>query len=160
VIRLLLKTRHVSFALTLLALVLLAIFGKRVGYEQSIKSFFADDDPHMAAYQAAAKVFGDDNFVFIAYDDPDLLTSAGMDRVAELAAAVGAHRTVPGDLAGFDIAIGGRRRLASVEAERAAVDAAARGGATWWVEYIHPGPPDEMFQGVRRGPVRATADIG
>ena len=88
-IRALLKARHVSFAVTAVALVLLAIFGKRVSYEQSIKSFFADDDPDMARYQAAAKVFGDDNFVFIAYDDPDLLTPAGMDRVAELAAAVG-----------------------------------------------------------------------
>ncbi len=85
----LLKARHVSFAVTAMALVLLAIFGKRVSYEQSIKSFFADDDPNMARYQAAAKVFGDDNFVFIAYDDPGLLTAAGMDRVAELAAAVG-----------------------------------------------------------------------
>src|SRR2546430_8797599 len=89
VIRFLLKARHVSFAVTAVALVLLILFGKRVTYEQSIKSFFADDDPNMAAYQAAAKVFGDDNFVFIAYDDPDLLTPAGMDRVAELAAAVG-----------------------------------------------------------------------
>src|SRR4051812_10797759 len=43
----------------------------------------------MATYQEAAKVFGDDNFVFVAYDDPDLLTPAGMDRVAELAEAVG-----------------------------------------------------------------------
>jgi hypothetical protein len=25
---------------------------------------------------------------------------------------------------------------------------------------VHPGPPDEMFQAVRRGPVRATADVG
>ena len=37
-------------------LVLLVLFGKRVSYEQSIKSFFADDDPDMAAYQKAAKV--------------------------------------------------------------------------------------------------------
>jgi predicted RND superfamily exporter protein len=89
VIQALLKARHVSFGVTAVALVLLAIFGKRVGYEQSIKSFFADDDPNMARYQAAAKVFGDDNFVFIAYDDPALLTPEGMDRVAELVAAVG-----------------------------------------------------------------------
>jgi predicted RND superfamily exporter protein len=88
VIRALLKARHVSFGVTAVALVLLAIFGKRVGYEQSIKSFFADDDKDMLAYQEAAKVFGDDNFVFIAYDDRDLLTPAGMDRVAELAAMV------------------------------------------------------------------------
>jgi predicted RND superfamily exporter protein len=89
VIRALLNARHVSFTLTAVALVLLALFGKRVSYEQSIKSFFADDDPNMAAYQKAAKVFGDDNFAFVIYDDPDLFTPAGMDRVAELAAAIG-----------------------------------------------------------------------
>ncbi len=43
----------------------------------------------MAVYQKAAQTFGDDNFVFLVYDDPELLTPAGMDRVAELAEAVG-----------------------------------------------------------------------
>jgi predicted RND superfamily exporter protein len=89
VIRILLKARHVTFALTALGLVLLLAFGRKVSYEQSIKSFFADDDPVMTTYQEAARSFGDDNFVFIAYDDPQLVTAAGMDRVAELAAAVG-----------------------------------------------------------------------
>ena len=60
-----------------------------MSYEQSISSFFADDDPDMLVYQQAARTFGDDNFVFLVYDDPELLTPAGMDRVAELAAAVG-----------------------------------------------------------------------
>lgn len=91
-IRALLKARHVLFALTALGLGLLLAFGQRVGYEQSIKSFFADDDPVMAAYQEAARSFGDDNFVFLAYDDPRLLTPGGMDRVAELAEAVGPAR--------------------------------------------------------------------
>jgi predicted RND superfamily exporter protein len=67
---------------------LLVLFGKRVSYEQSIGSFFADDDPDMAVYQKAASAFGDDNFVFLVYDDPELVTPHGMDRVAELAAAV------------------------------------------------------------------------
>ena len=70
-------------------LVLLAWTGKRVSYEQSINSFFADDDPDMAVYQQAAATFGDDNFVFVVYDDPALLTPAGMDRVAELADGLG-----------------------------------------------------------------------
>jgi predicted RND superfamily exporter protein len=100
----LLKARHVSFAVTAIALVLLALYGKRVSYEQSIKSFFADDDPNMALYQAAARSFGDDNFAFIAYDDADLLTPTGMDRVAELAAAVGPDQ------------IGGVRRVESLDA--------------------------------------------
>jgi uncharacterized protein len=89
VIRALLKARYLSFAVTAAAFLILIFFGKRVGYEQSISSFFAEDDPDMNAYQKAAKVLGDDNFVFVSYDDPDLLTPAGMDRVAELARAVG-----------------------------------------------------------------------
>jgi predicted RND superfamily exporter protein len=89
VIPLLLKARHVAFGGVVLLLVLLILFGKRVSYEQSIKSFFADDDPVMAVYQQAARSFGDDNFVFVAYDDPGLFSTAGMDRVGELAAAVG-----------------------------------------------------------------------
>ena len=67
----------------------LVCFGKKVSYEQSIGSFFADDDPYMAVYQKAASSFGDDNFVFLAYDDPNLITPGGLDRVAELAALVG-----------------------------------------------------------------------
>lgn len=92
VIRLLLSVRHATLALVVLLLAYLATFGDRVSYEQSIQSFFADDDPAILAYQAASATFGDDNFVFLAYDDPDLLTPAGMDRVAELAAAVGPDR--------------------------------------------------------------------
>ena len=87
-IRVLLQARYVAFAAVALLLVFLIVFGRRVTYEQSINSFFADDDPAMLAYQKAARTFGDDNFVFLVYDDPELLTPAGMDRVAELAASV------------------------------------------------------------------------
>jgi predicted RND superfamily exporter protein len=69
-------------------LVALAFLGKKVSYEQSIGSFFADDDPRMAVYQKASAAFDDDNFVFLVYDDPELISPAGLDRVAELAAAV------------------------------------------------------------------------
>ena len=55
-IGLLLRWRYVSAAATASCSVLLVLFGKRVSYEQSIKSFFADDDPDMAAYQKAATV--------------------------------------------------------------------------------------------------------
>ncbi len=88
-IELLLKARHVAFVGVLLLLAALVVGGRRVSYEQSIKSFFADDDPVMTVYQEAAKSFGDDNFVFVAYDDPALFTAEGMDRVSRLAAALG-----------------------------------------------------------------------
>lgn len=88
-IEILLRARYVVFAAILLLLVGLIIAGKRVSYEQSIKSFFADDDPVMAVYQKAAQSFGDDNFIFVVYDDDALFTKAGMDRVAELSASMG-----------------------------------------------------------------------
>lgn len=88
-IRFLLNARYVALVGSTLLLVLLMAFGGRVGYEQSINSFFADDDPVMATYQRAARSFGDDNFVFVAYDDPSLFSAAGMDRVSDLSKAVG-----------------------------------------------------------------------
>ena len=91
-IRALLAARYVTFTAVVLLLLALASFGKRVGYEQSINSFFADDDPYMAVYQKAAATFGDDNFVFLVYDDPALVSPQGLARVSELAAAVAPDR--------------------------------------------------------------------
>jgi len=97
VIGLLLRSRFVTAAVTAVVLILLVLFGKKVSYEQSIGSFFADDDPSMAVYQRVAHAFGDDNFVFLVYDDPELVSPGGLDRVAELAAAVKPER-IPGVL--------------------------------------------------------------
>jgi predicted RND superfamily exporter protein len=84
----LLGARFVLFGSVVLALILLAAFGQRVSYQQSINSFFADDDPAIRVYRQASQIFGDDNFVFVVYDDPALITPAGLDRVAELASAL------------------------------------------------------------------------
>jgi len=89
VIRTLLSARYATFAAVVILFVALAWTGKRVTYEQSINSFFAEDDRYMQVYQQAARTFGDDNFAFLAYEDPELLTVAGLDRVSELAEAVG-----------------------------------------------------------------------
>jgi predicted RND superfamily exporter protein len=92
VIRALLAARYLTFSALVVLLLALALGGRRVTYEQSISSFFAEDDPYMRVYQKAAATFGDDNFVFIVYDDRELLTPQGLDRVAELAAAVAPSR--------------------------------------------------------------------
>src|SRR4051794_9592820 len=89
------RARFVTAAATAIVLVLLVLFGKKVSYEQSIGSFFAEDDPYMAVYEKAARSFGDDNFVFLVYDDPELVSPQGLDRVSELAAAVAPGR-IPG----------------------------------------------------------------
>ena len=91
----LLRSRRVTIAAVVLLLVGLVIAGKRVSYEQSIRSFFAEDDPAIIDYTRASAAFGDDNFVFVSYDDPGLLTPGGMDRVAELAAELGPSK-IPG----------------------------------------------------------------
>jgi predicted RND superfamily exporter protein len=94
VIRFLLRARYVSTALVVLLMAGLLVWGRHVRYEQSIQSFFAEDDPTVVDYQAASAAFGNDNVIFVCYDDPELLTPAGMGRVAELAQALGpAHNT-------------------------------------------------------------------
>jgi predicted RND superfamily exporter protein len=95
VIRALISARYVTFAVVLVALVFLILGGRRVSYEQSINSFFADDDPYMRVYQQASRTFGDDNFVFVVYDDAELISPAGMDRVSELAGLI-APSKIPG----------------------------------------------------------------
>ncbi|GAA1906255.1 LLM class flavin-dependent oxidoreductase [Lapillicoccus jejuensis] len=72
---------------------------------------------------------------------------------AQLVAAVAEHR---GSSDGLDVAVGGRRRLTSLTAERAAVEAARDGGATWWLEFLPPATPSQMLDTVRAGPVRAA----
>ena len=95
VIASLLRYRWASFGLVALSLVAFLVAGKRVGYEQSIRSFFGDNDPDIIAYNTASAAFGDDNFVFVAYDDPELISAGGMDRVAELARVLGSNN-LPG----------------------------------------------------------------
>ena len=81
------------------------------------------------------------------------------DDVRALVAAVTRHRgsdTAGSDGAGFDVAVGGRRRLDDAAAEREAVEAAEAGGATWWLEFVHPDRFLLMLDSVGRGPLRAA----
>jgi uncharacterized protein len=89
VIDFLLKVRGISIGAVALLLLALFLVGKPVHYEQSVRSFFADNDPAIIDYEKVSATFGDDNLVFVSYDDPALLTPGGMDRVAELAREVG-----------------------------------------------------------------------
>jgi predicted RND superfamily exporter protein len=88
VIRWLLAARYASTALVLVVFATLLAWGRHVDYEQSIQSFFSAEDPAVVNYQAASEAFGNDNVVFVCYDDPELMTAAGMERLAELAEAL------------------------------------------------------------------------
>ncbi|MGE0376566.1 MAG: RND family transporter, partial [Planctomycetaceae bacterium] len=61
--------------------------------DESVESFYAPDDPHLLAYLDSKRTFGGDEFVFVAYQDPQLLEQVGLDRVQEFAGQLAA---VPG----------------------------------------------------------------
>ncbi len=91
-IRALIAARYALLLAVVAAFVGLIALGKHVTYEQSLESFFPGDDPAVIEYKKASKAFGNDNIIFVSYDDKDLLTVAGLDRVRELAGAVGPKR--------------------------------------------------------------------
>ncbi len=73
--------------------------------------------------------------------------------VQALVPSVTRHRG--SDSPSIDVAVGGRRRLDDVDAEQEAIDGAAAGGASWWLEFIPPDPRQRMLNSVGRGPLRA-----
>lgn len=88
-IELLIRARYAVFGVVLALTAFFLISGKRVDYEQSIQSFFADDDPAIVEYSNASRLFGNDNVIFICYKDNNIFSKEGMDRIADLAARVG-----------------------------------------------------------------------
>ncbi len=81
----LIRARYFTAALTAVLGLYFVWAGRHVAYEQSIKSFFASDDPAILKFEQWARVFGYDNVLFVCYEDPDQLTPAGLERVAKLA---------------------------------------------------------------------------
>jgi alkanesulfonate monooxygenase SsuD/methylene tetrahydromethanopterin reductase-like flavin-dependent oxidoreductase (luciferase family) len=74
--------------------------------------------------------------------------------IGELVATITAQRA--SNAGPLDVAIGGRRRLEDLDAERNAVQAARDGGATWWLEFVPPAPGEQMLALVDAGPIRAA----
>lgn len=65
----------------------------RLELDESIESFYAPDDPHLIDYLDSKRMFGGDEFVFVAYHDPELLEMEGLERVQAFADQLSA---VPG----------------------------------------------------------------
>ena len=84
----LIRARHAVAAAAVALLVVLLLYGEEVRFDQSLESFFAADDPVVLAYKEASGLFGHDQFVFVAYDDPALVTPEGMERVGSLADSI------------------------------------------------------------------------
>jgi predicted RND superfamily exporter protein len=72
----------------------LAIYPSRqLSFEHSIESLYAPGNPRLVDYVKSKSLFGGDEFVFIAYTDPELLEAAGQERLNRLTGQV---RAVPG----------------------------------------------------------------
>ena len=66
----------------LLGAALLTLLGlvpaSRLRFDQSIESFYASDNPHLQAYLESKSLFGGDQFVIVAFEDPQLFTPEGV----------------------------------------------------------------------------------
>jgi alkanesulfonate monooxygenase SsuD/methylene tetrahydromethanopterin reductase-like flavin-dependent oxidoreductase (luciferase family) len=69
-------------------------------------------------------------------------------------------RLRPEGVRGFDFVMGGRGRRPDEAAERAWLHEIEAAGATWWMEWVPPGPASEMRETVRRGPLLAPGRYG
>ncbi len=56
-----------------------------VEFDQTIEGFFPENHPALLSYEKTKRAFGGDQIVFVAYDDKQLWTAEGMDRVRLLA---------------------------------------------------------------------------
>lgn len=56
----------------------------RLTFDQSIESLYAENDPRLLDYRQSKSWFGGDDFVFIAYTDPELLSPESQSRLAQL----------------------------------------------------------------------------
>ncbi len=78
--------RHRLLLLVAVVITVLAIDpSRRLTFDQSIESLYASQNIRLKDYVEGKSWFGGDEFVFVAYTDPELFTDAGQSRVSELA---------------------------------------------------------------------------
>lgn len=90
----LLLRHRVALLVTVLVVTLLSyVKASQLTLEQSIESLYALDDPHLLDYLDSKSLFGGDEFVIVAYSDPQLLSPEGLERLRKFSAELSA---VPG----------------------------------------------------------------
>src|SRR5690606_34180378 len=81
----LIRRRLPLFLMALLLAALAVPIAMRLQLDETIESFYAPDDPYLLDYQQSKRWFGGDEFVLVAYNDPQLLESEGLERVRRFA---------------------------------------------------------------------------
>ena len=74
----LLRWRLPLLALGLVAAVLAYPLADRLEFDQTLQNMFAPDDPELAAFEKFGRTFGGDQVVLAVYDEPNLMTPAGI----------------------------------------------------------------------------------
>ena len=93
----LVKWHPLLLGLAVLATIISIGPSRKLDFDQSIESLYSAKDVHLQEYAESKAWFGGDEFVFVAYTDPDLFSSEGQTRIDELAEKLSA---VPGVVAG------------------------------------------------------------
>lgn len=60
----------------------------RLSFDQSIESLYSRDNQHLRDYLQSKALFGGDEFVLVAYTDPNLLSEAGLKDLRDFAGAL------------------------------------------------------------------------
>ncbi|MDY0169076.1 MAG: MMPL family transporter [Thermoguttaceae bacterium] len=88
----LIRGRHALLAGSLVLIVLAWFPASRLAFDQSIESLYAPSDPHLLAYLDSRRLFGGDEFVIVAWPEPQLfredtggLTSDSANRIRAFA---------------------------------------------------------------------------
>lgn len=68
----LIRWRSVLLVAALVTTVALVPISKKLAFEQSIESLYASEDPHLREFLASRQTFGGDEFVIVAYVEPNL----------------------------------------------------------------------------------------
>lgn len=92
--RLLFRFRYVVWIVVVPLIALSWSFVPAVTFDQTIEGFFPADHPALVSYNRTKRAFGGDQIIFVAYDDAELWTRQGMDRVRTLADRI--SEEVPG----------------------------------------------------------------
>ncbi|RMG41318.1 MAG: RND family transporter [Planctomycetota bacterium] len=102
--------RHrIAIAVVTLALTApLAMLGRRLEFDRSIESLYAEDDPHLRDLQLSRRAFGGDEFVIVAWKPPRLFEADGLTLTASAAEDIRSMRDalaeIPGVRATHDLA--------------------------------------------------------
>lgn len=73
-------------------------YARKLEFDRSVENMFAPGDPLLAPYHEVKRIFGGNEIALAAYEDPELLTPQGMDRLDRLTKQMQAVEGVQGVL--------------------------------------------------------------